>query len=363
MWRHSGCKRAAALLGLILLLPAAGCGAGTGADAPRNDSKTVRATPPPGAGRGRVVAVYKGGNVTESEFRRYASFFSLANPESGEYLTVPALKEQLLREYIGYKWLYMRIGGKPNGASKEEAAALAEAFERTIAGDSQRRRERESSGLSKDDVLWYYEMIATVMNDFDRQVTEREMRAAFAKRPNDFNRITLRHILIGYWDPASGRNKRTRDQALDIAMSVRRRLMEGGDWDELARRYSDDEATRNAGGLYIGVEAGTWIEPFKKAANSQPIGAIGEPVDTGYGFHIIQVKERKRAVYDRLPEASRQTLRRSVSNERLASFMASRLPEIIERIDLFETAESMQDWRSGRVIWYNTSIQPIEGSF
>jgi peptidyl-prolyl cis-trans isomerase SurA len=83
-----------------------------------------------------------------------------------------------------------------------------------------------------------------------------------------------------------------------ILEELRASIVQGGrDFAEVAREKSEDEATAASGG-----ELGFWkigqLDPaYEKAALSLSPGQVSEVVETRYGFHLIQLIERKKDQY------------------------------------------------------------------
>ncbi len=77
--------------------------------------------------------------------------------------------------------------------------------------------------------------------------------------------------------------------ALATAEQVRAQLLAGGDWTELAQKYSDDPGTKNRGGDLGTVYKGETAPEFDEAVFSLAKDEISQPVKTVYGYHIIQV--------------------------------------------------------------------------
>ncbi|WP_071396038.1 peptidylprolyl isomerase [Bacillus tuaregi] len=78
------------------------------------------------------------------------------------------------------------------------------------------------------------------------------------------------------------------------AKEVKTKLDEGGDFAELAKEYSTDGSAEQGGDLgWFGP--GKMVAEFEEAAYALDINEISEPVQSQFGFHIIQVTEKKEA--------------------------------------------------------------------
>ncbi len=121
----------------------------------------------------------------------------------------------------------------------------------------------------------------------------------------------LRHILIRSSETLSETEARRR------LADLRRRIVSGeADFAEMARANSDD-ATAARGGELDWVYAGDTVPDFERAYQDLKIGEISEPVRTPFGYHLMQVLERRSA--DMSPERkrlqARQVLRERKADE------------------------------------------------
>ncbi len=121
----------------------------------------------------------------------------------------------------------------------------------------------------------------------------------------------LRHILIRPGETVSETEARRR------LADLRRRIVSGeADFADRARANSDD-ATAARGGELDWVYAGDTLPEFERAYQDLKVGEISEPVRTPFGYHLIQVLERRSA--DMSPERkrlqARQVLRERKADE------------------------------------------------
>jgi foldase protein PrsA len=75
-------------------------------------------------------------------------------------------------------------------------------------------------------------------------------------------------------------------------------LKNGTDFAKLAGQFSTDTGSGAVGGDLGWFGRGAMVSEFEDAAFSQPIGEIGEPVQTQFGYHIIQVLDRQELPLD-----------------------------------------------------------------
>ena len=74
---------------------------------------------------------------------------------------------------------------------------------------------------------------------------------------------------------------------------LKERIADGDDFATLARSNSDDKGSAINGGDLNWVGPGSLVPPFEAAMNKLAVDEISEPVQTQFGWHIIQVMERE----------------------------------------------------------------------
>jgi peptidyl-prolyl cis-trans isomerase SurA len=122
-------------------------------------------------------------------------------------------------------------------------------------------------------------------------VTPTEVREYFAKIPKDslpyFNtEVEISHILIRP-KPGQEQDRLAREKAEEI----RKQLLAGADFCDLARRFSSDGSKTNCGDLGW-AERGAYVQEFEAAAYRLKPNEFSSVVKSQFGYHIIQSIER-----------------------------------------------------------------------
>jgi peptidyl-prolyl cis-trans isomerase SurA len=104
--------------------------------------------------------------------------------------------------------------------------------------------------------------------------------------PTVIQQTHARHILIKLSEVVSESDAKHR---MD---DIKERLDNGGNFSDLARQYSEDGSASNGGDLGW-LNPGDTVPEFEKAMNALKDNEISQPVRTPFGWHIIQVLERR----------------------------------------------------------------------
>jgi foldase protein PrsA len=114
-------------------------------------------------------------------------------------------------------------------------------------------------------------------------VAAADVKAFYDKNHAQFDQpeqVRARHILVA-------------DEA--TANMIEAKLKAGGDFAALAKQYSTDTASKVAGGELGFFARGKMVPAFSDAAFALPVGGISAPVKSPFGWHIINVEEKKPA--------------------------------------------------------------------
>lgn len=160
--------------------------------------------------------------------------------------------------------------------------------------------------------------------DLERFYHDNEQRLT---RPE---RVRVRHILLT-WKPLGtqddrGAIRRQMDPILERARG-------GEDFAALAKELSDDFATKNDGGDTGLFYRGQMAPAFEEAAFALEPGEISDPVETGYGVHILKLEERQESKLLPLDEV-REQLRDYVREERMEAAVRNRIDALRAAADI-----------------------------
>jgi parvulin-like peptidyl-prolyl isomerase len=121
-------------------------------------------------------------------------------------------------------------------------------------------------------------------------IGEDELRRAYAADAAGDRTASVRHILI----MTQGKAEAEKAEARKRIEGLLARAKAGEDFAELAKQYSEDTYSKDSGGLIENFTHGQMVKPFEDAAFSVPVGEISGVVETDFGYHILQVVDRKK---------------------------------------------------------------------
>lgn len=125
------------------------------------------------------------------------------------------------------------------------------------------------------------------------------------------------HIMIMLPQKATPEFQATAKERIDSIYNV---LKNGGDFEELARQYSEDKGSGSRGGALGWITRGQTVKEFEDVAFALKTGEMSEPVLSPFGYHIILMKERKDLEpYDELKSQIRGFLEQRGLKDRVAT--------------------------------------------
>lgn len=126
---------------------------------------------------------------------------------------------------------------------------------------------------------------------------------------SEIQQTRVRHILI---TPDQIIDEETAEQRLEDA---RDRILAGEDFAEVAKLMSDDPGSANEGGEMGWTSPGEFVPEFEEVANNAEIGVLSEPFRSRFGWHVLEVLDRR--VYDNTEDLKESNCIQRVRNGKL----------------------------------------------
>ncbi len=238
---------------------------------------------------------------------------------SGKPLTVnqvASVQKEVLESMIRREILYQE--SRKSGIKINQTAVNKELVDlrKQFASDAEYKNELARRNLSEDTLRQRLERNLAVQQYIEQQyagkivVADHDMVAYYEKRLDLFRQplqVRASHILVQSdpsWDEPRGQEARKK------AEQILKNIKKGQDFAAIAREQSDGP-TRTSGGDLGYIKWGQLDKQLDDAVFSLKPGETSGIVETAYGFHIFQVKDRKPETvqaFDTVKERIRQYL-------------------------------------------------------
>ncbi len=246
-----------------------------------------------------VVAVIDGEEITLSEVNLVTGFwYSVRSPELQGVRSRKEAQQRALDNIIDQRLLSREARRLGIAVPDSAVDAMMASWESRFADDQERDERMAASNITLPEVRASFERDQLVQALVDQTVRDTidvsaaDVRAYYENHPEYFDttQVKVRHILIMAPQDAPPESLET---ARALASDLLARVRAGEDFAELAREYSDDPGSAARGGELDFTRRGQWVPPFEQAAFALAPGETSDLVRTDYGYHIIQVMDRR----------------------------------------------------------------------
>jgi len=199
------------------------------------------------------------------------------------------------------------------------------------------------------------------------KVSDQEVANYYKSHEKDYwlpPKVHARHILFINTPETSEVDKKLKESQ---ARQVLKELKAGGDFIELAKKYSEDVSASTGGDIGI-IEKGKMVPEFEKVVFQLKPGEISDLVQSRYGYHIVKVEEqipgKPKPLDDQLKEAIKEKLFGDKSDKLYKDWVAKLKNSAFIQIHLEESKpDSDKDsGKHGTSVQAKASIPPSSGS-
>ena len=204
-----------------------------------------------------------------------------------------SMKKQLMDEFILRTVLINEVNSRKIVVSDKEIQTAIDSFKANLPSDKTVEDFFRENKISKEDIALGIKIKKLVDMEAGgkAKATDKEILKFYTENKDKFTAeetVHVRHILVAI-DPKD--DEKTKAEKKSKIESLRKQVMEGADFAEIARNHSDCPSKENGGDLGE-IKRGQTIKPFEDAAFSQEKNKIGPVVSTEFGHHVIQVLGR-----------------------------------------------------------------------
>lgn len=158
--------------------------------------------------------------------------------------------------------------------------------------------------------------------------------------------LKAKHILIPTQNSETG-EALTEDELVAkqaTLKEVQDKIASGADFDQLIKEYGEDPGMESNPEGYVFTE-GEMVQEFYDGAKALEVGAISEPVESSYGYHIIKREALTDADYDKYAENVKSSLQSEKFMEKLDEYKAAATVEKKAAFDKIDVAKVMEQYQ------------------
>jgi peptidyl-prolyl cis-trans isomerase D len=215
----------------------------------------------------------------EQEFRRNQAIEQLQLGINATAFTVLSIKDKLTSLTNQTRKIRLLTNPVKNDGIEVSEEEIKQYFNQNIA------RFMTAEKLRVDYIELSLEAIKTSI-----EVTERQLLDRYAQSKDAFSSAELRsasHILLTLDADAS---EQAIDEVRQQLVEIRDQVVNGDNFAELAKQYSQDPGSASSGGSLGEIGPGMMVQPFETALFELEVGALSEPVKTSFGWHLIRLE-------------------------------------------------------------------------
>lgn len=213
------------------------------------------------------------------------------------------IKKQVMEEFVFRTLLRKEVENKKIVATDKEVQSTINEIRKNIPPEKKVEEFFRENNIRREDIALGVKIRKLVEMESGKKTkpTQKEISKFYTENKDKFTTqesVHVRHILVTIDEKDDEKTKTEKKAKIE---SLRKQILEGADFGEIAKNNSDCPSKENGGDLGE-IKKGQTVKPFEDAAFSQEVKAIGPVVTTEFGHHIIQVFGRSPAQSVKLEE-------------------------------------------------------------
>lgn len=245
----------------------------------------------------KAIAKVSGQKITQKEFDEELARLTTALVPPGYEMSEEedkVFKAQILNSMIQKEMFSKKLDELNIEPDTEQVDFQFSQLLSQYESEDKMKEEIESKGFTIEELKeeFSYRTRLNALSEFidnmDTQIPEEQLTEYYNENLEKYftssPSVTARHLLIKVEDSEL--------EALDEINRIRSEILDGLDFAEAAKKYSQGPSSVN-GGLLQKFGRGQMVKEFEEVAFTSEINSISEPVLTQFGFHLILVEDRQ----------------------------------------------------------------------
>jgi peptidyl-prolyl cis-trans isomerase C len=208
------------------------------------------------------------------------------------------LQKDILEELISAELLYQESKKARLGDLKKKINEQMESIKKGFGSNEEFQKILKDRGITESDLKEDIKKGVSIKEFLDQKVykdlatNDAEKKEEYEKNKERLNvpaQVRASHILVLVKEDTSDEDKKAAREKIE---ALRGRALSGEDFAALARENSADGSAARGGDLGY-FSKGQMVKPFEDAAFSLKIGDISDVVETQFGYHIINLTDKK----------------------------------------------------------------------
>ena len=219
-----------------------------------------------------------------------------------------------------------------------------------VNSDEQIKKSAEDLGISDDFLKEQAKLSLLIQKSQEKfyseeKVSDSEMKKYYDEHIDEYKKdeVEASHILIKTTDDQNkplpeAEQKKAKEKAEKVLKEVKA----GGDFAELAKKYSQDPGSAEQGGSLGTFGKGMMVKEFEDAAFGMEPGQVSDLVKTDFGYHIIKVTDRIKETtsFDEAKEGIKEEILKNKYGEKIAELQKKAQIEKFDKV--IESAEFVE---------------------
>jgi peptidyl-prolyl cis-trans isomerase C len=207
-----------------------------------------------------------------------------------------AIKKQLIEEFVLRTLLVNEVNRQKVEATDKEIKADTDQIKASLPPNKKLEDFLKENNIPKEDIALGIKVKKLVALELGKNAkpTKKEISKFYDDNKDKFStpeNVHVRHILVTIDQADDDKIKAEKKEKIE---KLRKQLVDGADFAEIARINSDCPSKEKGGDLGI-IKKNQTVKEFEEAAFSQEKNVIGPVVKTEFGYHIIQVIDHQQA--------------------------------------------------------------------